>query len=184
MLKIAQKRPFLDAKLAIERARRPETARNLFVVMRVCSPVVLSYLDAGFEPFCGRKDFLLARCFLLLLLLLLVLLLLLLAAAAAANQDWQLGPSWVLVLVKALETTVEQSPLALQMFLHGQYDRRATWLQNGLFSPRNSPPRGTTAWHTPYSPPICISLMAQSLWKNNGPQWKQLRGRPTIFLSF
>ena len=31
--------------------------RNLFVVMRVCSPVVLSYLDAGFEPRCGRKDF-------------------------------------------------------------------------------------------------------------------------------
>ena len=87
MLKIAQKRPFLDAKLAIERARRPETARNLFVVMRVCSPVVLSYLDAGFEARYGRKDFLLARC-LLLLLLVLLLLLLLLAAAAAANQDW------------------------------------------------------------------------------------------------
>ena len=178
MLKIAQKRPFLDAKLAIERARRPATARNLFVVLRVCSPVVLSYLDAGFEARCGRKD-----CFIACLLLLL-LLLLLHAAAAAADQDWQLGPSWVLVLVKALETTVEQSPLALQMFLHGQYDRPATWLQNGLFSPRNSPPPGTTAWHTPYSPPICISLMAQSLWKNNGPQWKQLRGRPTIFLSF
>ena len=31
--------------------------RNLFVVMRLCSPVVLSYLDAGFEPRCGRKDF-------------------------------------------------------------------------------------------------------------------------------
>ena len=36
--------------------------RNLFVVMRVCSPGVLSYLDAGFEPQCGRKDLLLACC--------------------------------------------------------------------------------------------------------------------------
>ena len=41
--------------------------RNLFVVMRLGSPVVLSYLDAGFEPRCGRKDFLTA-CLLLLLL--------------------------------------------------------------------------------------------------------------------
>ena len=40
----------------------------MLVVMRLGSPVVLSYLDAGFEPRCGRKDFLLA-CLLLLLLL-------------------------------------------------------------------------------------------------------------------
>ena len=32
--------------------------RNLFVVMRLGSAVVLSYLDAGFEPRCGLKDFL------------------------------------------------------------------------------------------------------------------------------
>ena len=31
--------------------------RTLFVVMRLGSAVVLSYLDAGFEPPCGRKDF-------------------------------------------------------------------------------------------------------------------------------
>ena len=45
--------------------------QNLFVVMHICSLVVLSYLDAGFEPRCGRKDFLLAAfgCCLLLLLL-------------------------------------------------------------------------------------------------------------------
>ena len=42
--------------------------RNLFVVMRICSPVVLSYLDAGFEPCCGRKDFWIACCLLLLML--------------------------------------------------------------------------------------------------------------------
>ena len=45
--------------------------------MRVCSPVVLSYLDAGFDPWCGRKDFWTASsccCCLLLLLLLLLLL--------------------------------------------------------------------------------------------------------------
>ena len=47
-------------------------ARNLFVVMRLGSAVVLSYLDAGFEPRCGRKDFLLACCCCLLLLLLLL----------------------------------------------------------------------------------------------------------------
>ena len=56
-MKIAQKRPFLDTKSAIEQARRLETARNLFVVMRVGSPVALSYSDAGFEPRCPRKDF-------------------------------------------------------------------------------------------------------------------------------
>ena len=65
--KTAQKRPFLDTKLAIERARRLETAQNLFVVMRICSPVVLSYLDAGFEPRCGGKDFWTFCCLLLLL---------------------------------------------------------------------------------------------------------------------
>ena len=56
---MAQKRPFLDAKSAVERARRLEEARNLFVVKRPCSPVVLSYLHSGFEIRCGRKDFLL-----------------------------------------------------------------------------------------------------------------------------
>ena len=29
---------------------------NLFVVMRLGSPVVLSYLDAGFEPQCGQTN--------------------------------------------------------------------------------------------------------------------------------
>ena len=51
--------------------------RNLFVVMRLDSPVVLSYLDAGFEPRCGRKDFLCA-----------CLLLPLAAAAAVAIKTW------------------------------------------------------------------------------------------------
>ena len=57
---------FLDTKSAVERAKRLETQRNLFVVMRLGSPVVLSYLDAGFEPRCGRKDFWGACCLLLL----------------------------------------------------------------------------------------------------------------------
>ena len=48
---------------------------NLFVVMRLGSPVVLSYLDAGFEPRCGRKDFWTACCCCCCLLLLLLLLL-------------------------------------------------------------------------------------------------------------
>ena len=67
VLKTAQKQSFLDTKSAVERARRLETARNLFPVMRLCSPVVLSYLDAGSEPRCRCKDFLTA-CVLLLLL--------------------------------------------------------------------------------------------------------------------
>ena len=66
---MAQKQPFLDTKLAIERARRLQMARNLFGVMRLCFPVVMSYLDAGFEPRCGRKDFWTACCCCLLLLL-------------------------------------------------------------------------------------------------------------------
>ena len=70
--KTAPKRPFLYTKSAIERARRLKNAMKLLVVMRLCSPVVLSYLDAGFEPRCGRKDFLTACCCLLLLLLLLL----------------------------------------------------------------------------------------------------------------
>ena len=182
--------------------------------MRLCSPVVLSYWDAGFEPRCGRKDFSSACCCCCLLLAACCLLLLKRVAqpwtlkggvkprqgkpgsvnsgvkppqglpSSVINQDSRLGPSWVLVLVNALEITVEQSPLALQMFLHGQDDRPETWLKNGLFSPPNRPPCGTTAWHTPYSPPICIPLMAQSLWKSNGPHLKHLSGRPTIVLSF
>ena len=72
--KTAQKRPFLDTNSAVERARRLKVQRNVVVVMRLGSPVVLSYLDAGFEPHCGGKDFL-SACLLLLLLL---------AAAAAA----------------------------------------------------------------------------------------------------
>ena len=66
VLKTAPKRPFLDTKSAIERARRLETAQNLFVVMRLCSPVALSYLDAGFEPRCHRNEFSSVRCCLLL----------------------------------------------------------------------------------------------------------------------
>ena len=87
--------------------------RNLFVVMCLGSPVVLSYLDAGFEPRCGRKDVLCA-CLLLLLAAACCLLLL---------SRLELGPSWVLVLRNALEFTVEERPLALQMCPHGQDDR-------------------------------------------------------------
>ena len=60
-----KKRPFLGTKSAVERARRLEMQRNLFVVMRLGSPVVLSYLDAGFEPRCDLRDFLCACCLLL-----------------------------------------------------------------------------------------------------------------------
>ena len=46
--KPAQNRRFLDTKSAIERGRLLKTAQNLFVMMRVCSLVFLSYLDASF----------------------------------------------------------------------------------------------------------------------------------------
>ena len=72
VLKTAPKWPFLDTKLAIEWARRLETARNLFVVMRLCFPVVLSYLGAGFDPRCRRKDFSCVCCCCCCLLLLLL----------------------------------------------------------------------------------------------------------------
>ena len=61
-----KKRPFLDTKSALEYARRLEMQRNLFGVMRIGSLVVLSYLDAGFEPRCGLKDLWGACCLLLL----------------------------------------------------------------------------------------------------------------------
>ena len=74
VLKTATKRPFLGTKSAVQRAKRLERARTEFVVMRLCSPVVLSYLDAGFEPRFRRKDSLTA-CLLLLPCCLLLLLL-------------------------------------------------------------------------------------------------------------
>ena len=72
VLKTAQKRPFLDTKSAVERARRLEVQQNVLVVMRICALVVLSHLDAGFELRCGHKEYwticlLLAACCLLLL---------------------------------------------------------------------------------------------------------------------
>ena len=68
--------------------------------------------------------------------------------SAHTHQDVRLGPSWVLVLLNALEISVEESPLALEMFLHGEDNRPETWLKNSLFSPQNRPPRGTAAWET------------------------------------
>ena len=62
----------------------------------------------------------------------------------------QLGPSWVLVLRNALEITVEERPLALQMCLHAKDDGPEKRLKSGSFSRKNGPPRGTTAWYMPY----------------------------------
>ena len=80
------------------------------------------------------------------------LLLLLLKRVA---QPWpisrfELGPSWLLVLRNALEITVEEKPLVLEMCLYVYEDRPQTRLKNGSFSPQNGQPRGTTAWYTPY----------------------------------
>ena len=62
VLKTAQKRLFLDTESLVERAILLVMQQNLFVVMRGASPVVFGYLDAGFEPRWGRKDFLTACC--------------------------------------------------------------------------------------------------------------------------
>ena len=125
--------------------------RNLFVVMRLCSPVVLIYLDAGFEPQCGRKDFLnacllladaSACCFLLLL--------------KRVAHPWSLKggvkprqgkPSSV--IINALDITMEDGLLALRTW-HGQDDGLDPRLKNGSFSPQNGPPRVTTAWYMPH----------------------------------
>ena len=61
--------------------------QNLFAVMRLRSPVALSYFDTGFELPCGRKDFLTAY-------LLMHLRLLLASATAIKTQSrTKLGPS-------------------------------------------------------------------------------------------
>ena len=62
---MVQKGPFLHIKLAIERLKRLETTRNLLMMMRFCLPVILSYLDAGFEPRRRSKAFWITCCYLL-----------------------------------------------------------------------------------------------------------------------
>ena len=52
-----------------------------------------------------------------------------------------LGPSWVLVLLNALETTVQERLLALEKFLHGQDDHPESQLRNVFTS------KSTTVWH-------------------------------------
>ena len=104
--------------------------------------------------------------------------------AQLANQDSQVGRSWGRVLVNALEITVEQRPIALQMFLHGQDNHPKRLPQNELFSPCNCVPHGTTAWHMPYSPYICFLLMPRLLWYINGNHGKHLRSRQAILRGF
>ena len=78
---------FLDTKSAIKRATRLKMEQKLFVGMRICFAVILSYFDAGFEERCAQKDF---TCVCLLLLLL--------AAAAAAAAKMCCSP-WTLTRV-------------------------------------------------------------------------------------
>ena len=115
--------------MAVEPARRLETQRNLFVVMRLGSPVVLSYFDAGFEPRCGLKDFLTACCLLLLLLAACCLLLL-----KRVAHPWPLKGG-----VKP-----RQGKPSL-VITDGHDDCPQKRLNNGTFSPQNGPPCGTTA---------------------------------------
>ena len=68
----------------------------------------------------------------------------------------------MLVLRDALEITVEERPLPLEMCLDGQDDCPQTWFKNGSFSPQHGPPCGTTTWYMPYWTPICHHLIAKS----------------------
>ena len=71
-MKQPQKRPFLDIKSAIEKARRLEMTRNWLQVMRIWVVVALGYLDAGFFFFSHSvrtKEFSCVCCLLLLMLL-------------------------------------------------------------------------------------------------------------------
>ena len=52
---MAQKRPFLGAELAKERAKWLEVAQKLLQVMHICCTVVLSYLHTSFVPQYPRK---------------------------------------------------------------------------------------------------------------------------------
>ena len=55
----------LDTKSAIKHARRFKRTRNLFYAMRICYAVVLSYLDADFQPQCPHQYFWIVCCGLL-----------------------------------------------------------------------------------------------------------------------
>ena len=92
----------------------------------------------------------------------------------------ELGPS----LGNALEITMKESPLALQMFLHGHENCPESWVNNGLFLPQNCSSCATLACHSLSCLLLCTPLKAQSPWKNNGPHWKHGRGIPTIVLTF
>ena len=68
----------------------------------------------------------------------------------------------MLVLLNALEITIEERPLALEVFLDGEDDPSEIQQKTGFFSIRNGPPCGATSWCMPYSTRICIPLIAQA----------------------
>ena len=127
--------------------------------MRICSTVVLSYSDADIGPRCPPSPP--KRPFLRLLLLLLAAKIHCppwtlkwvvrppLGKTQLGHQDLQLGPSWVL-----------SSP-------------DPGW-EMAQFSPQNGQLHDTTAGERPHWTPICNHLIAESLWKKNGPHWRHL----------
>ena len=111
------------------------------MVMRICSPVVLSYLAAGFDPRCRRKDFLLTcRCLLL--------------AAAAKMCCSSLDPK------RWCKTSTGQTQLGNPYYLRGpQRFRAGDQISNG-------PQVGRVATQAlPCGRPIA------SKWGRKGPQW-------------
>ena len=77
----------------------------------------------------------------------------------------------------AWEITVEERLLAFDMCLHGRDDRPETQLENGLFSPQNGPPRGTTVCYTPqlntHSPPFDSPIaMKEQRPSSETPAWR------------
>ena len=55
-----------------------------------------------------------------------------------------------MVLLNALEITLEERMLALEMCIRSKDNRPETQLKSGSFSPQSEPPRGTTAWYMPW----------------------------------
>ena len=100
------------------------------------------------------------------------------------NQQLQLVPSWVLVLLTAQQIAVEEKPVVLEMLLHIQEDHPKNRLKKGPFSPQNGPPHGTTARETPHSTPLCNHFVAQTQWKKNHPHCRHLLDAPAFVLNF
>ena len=77
------------------------------------------------------------------------------------NQDSRLGPSWVLVLLKAFRITVKERQLALQMCFYGQDDGPEKMAQKWLIF--------TSKWTTVRHHSVVDALLNTHLPSFNSP---------------